>query len=139
MLFHLVNLPFSFIRNTNPSHKRKKHFSKFMPSDTYFTRVVDDDGIIQVRKVVIVEAKQTKLTEKKGNEGYRNLFAVYHAYKDPEGVEHSTSLKISEREEDGKVFLSVFKEDARITITLSKQELAELYAVLTGYITKNYG
>jgi len=108
-----------------------------MPSDTYFTRVVDEDGEYQLREVVVVEEK--KPTEKKGNEGYRNLYAVYHAYKDPEGVEHSTSLKITERKEDGKVFLSVFKGDTRITISLSKQELAELYAVLTGYITKNFG
>ena len=107
-----------------------------MPSDTYFIRVVDEDGEYQLREVVIVEEK--KPTEKV-NEGYRNLFSVYHSYKDSEGKDHNTSLKITERKEDGKVFLSVFKEDARITITLSKQELAELYAVLTGYITKNFG
>jgi len=107
-----------------------------MPSDTYFTRIVDEDGEYQIREVVLVEEK--KPTEKV-NEGYRNLFSVYHSYKDSEGKDRNTSLKISEREEDGKVFLSVFKEDARITITLSRQEIAELYAVLMAYINRNFG
>ena len=98
-----------------------------MPS-TYKTRRIYEGEGIEIREVIVLEERK---------EEYKELFRAFHSFGEGD-KKTSTTLRISERESDGRLFLTLFRDDARITISLTKQEIAELFAVLQAYINKRF-
>ena len=97
-----------------------------MPS--YITRTVCKEEGIELREVILLDEKK---------EEYKELFRAYHSFGEGD-KKTSTTLRISERESDGRLFLTLFRDDARITISLTKQEIAELFATLSAYVHKKF-
>jgi len=95
------------------------------------------DGIV-IREVQMMEVKKVNNGKNIGKEDYKELFSAVHSFETQDGGRVTTSLRISERQSDGRVFLSLFRDDSRITISLSKTEIAELYAVLSAYVHKRF-
>ena len=94
------------------------------------------DGIV-IREVQMMEVRKVN-NGKISKEEYRELFSAVHSFETQDGGRVTTSLRISERQSDGRVFLSLFRDDSRITISLSKTEIAELYATLSAYVHKRF-